>query len=365
MKISFLDLNRQYEAIKNEIDQSIKRVIGSQYFVLGKELEAFEKEFSAFIGVRYGVGVSNGTTGLTLALLALGIGKGDEVITPVNSFIATALAITRTGATPVFVDCDPDTYQMNVSQIKNKITKKTKAILPVHLYGAPCKIDVLKKIAKNNKLYLVEDACQAHGAIYKGKKLGSFGDLGIFSFYPGKNLGAYGDGGIVVTNKKSLYEKLRSLRNYGQSKKYFHKELGVNSRLDEIQAAILRVKLKYLNRWNTKRIAIADMYKKQLKEYKTQVILKGGKSNWHLLIIEIGNRDGLQKHLLKNGISTIIHYPLPIHLQDAYKHYGYKKGDFPIAEALANRILSLPIYPELKEEEIFYIAKTIKTFPRL
>lgn len=362
MNVPFLDLKTQYKNIKSEIDAAIKKVVDSQHFILGSELEAFENEFAKYLGVKYVVGVNSGTDGIILALLSLGIGKGDEVITPANSFIATTAAIVQTGAKPVLVDCDPDTYQIDVEQVEKAITKKTKAILPVHLHGAPAEIDKLQEIAKRNKLFLIEDACQAHGATFNNKKLGAFGDLGVFSFYPGKNLGAYGDGGAIVTSNKNLYKKLLKLRNYGQAKKYYHDSFGINSRLDEIQAAVLRVKLKYLDRWNKERNEVAENYNKSLIDYKTQKIIKGGKSNYYLFVIECGNRNKLQRHLLDNGIHTLIHYPMPIHLQKAYLNLGYKKGDFPKAEKLSKVILSIPIYPEITKEEILYITKTMDIF---
>ncbi len=362
MNVPFLNLKEQYKSIKPEIDIAIRRVVDSQNFVLGKELESFEKEFSSYLGIKYAIGVNSGTDGLVLALLSLRIGTGDEVITPANSFIATTLAITQVGAKPVFVDCDPDTYQIDIKQVEEKINKKTKAILPVHLYGAPCEIGELKKIAKKYRLFLIEDACQAHGATLNNKKVGTFGDLGVFSFYPGKNLGAYGDSGAVVTNDKLLYEKLKRLRNYGQVKKYYHDDFGTNSRLDEIQAAVLRVKLKYLDHWNKKRSDIAKNYVKNINEYKTQKISKNGTSVYHLFIIEVDSREKAQNYLLKNGIETLVHYPVPIHLQKVYEYLGYKKGDFPISEMIAKRIISIPIYPELSVEEINYISEKVNSF---
>jgi dTDP-4-amino-4,6-dideoxygalactose transaminase len=357
MKIPFLDLKAQYESIKPEIDQAIKRVVDSQSFILGKELEAFEKEFARYLDVEFVVGVNSGTDALILSLLALGIGKDDEVITPVNSFIATTTAIIQVGATPVFVDCDQDTYQIDINEVEKKITKKTKAILPVHLFGAPAEIDKLQEISKRNKLFLVEDAAQAHGATFNSQKLGTFGDLAAFSFYPGKNLGAYGDGGAIATNNSDLYEKLLKLRNYGQSKKYHHDSFGLNSRLDEIQAAVLRVKLKHLDLWNEKRRKIANTYISEFKNFKTQKIINNGLTNYYIFSIESDNRDELQEYLRTQGIETLIHYPIPIHLQKANEHLGYKKGDFLVAKRIADRILSIPMYAELKTEDIKYICQ--------
>ena len=359
MKINFVDLKSQYKTIKPEIDKAIKKVVDSQRFILGPQLEAFEKEFAEYLGVKYVVGVGSGTDALILAMLCLGLKNGDEVITPANSFIATTTAIVQVGAKPVFVDCDSETYQIDINQVEKKINKKTKAILPVHLYGAPVEIKRLQVIANKHKLFLIEDAAQAHGATFKGKKLGTFGDMGAFSFYPGKNLGAYGDGGAIVTNRADFYDKLLKLRNHGESKKYSHDIYGINSRLDEIQAAVLRVKLKHLDKWNKQRSIIAGKYKNSLKNYKTQKIIQNGKSVYHLFIIESSKRDKLQKFLLDNGIRTQIHYPIPIHLQKAYKYLGYKLGDFPITEKLAKRILSIPIYPELTKMQLEYLKSKL------
>lgn len=362
MNIPFLNLKSQYLSIKPEIDMAVKRVIDSQFFVLGEELENFESEFSAYLGSKYTVGVGSGTDGLILALMALGIGKGDEVITQPNSFIATTIAITQVGATPIFVDCDPETYQMDITKVEEKITKRTKAIIPVHLYGAPMEIEELQDIAKKNNLFLIEDACQAHGTTINNRKTGTYGDMGVFSFYPGKNMGGYGDGGCVVTNDIKLKDKLKELRNYGQKKKYYSEGIGINSRLDEIQSAILRVKLKYLEKWNNDRRIIADKYLLGLRNLKTQKIVKGGKSNYYLFVVEIEKRNEMQNFLLNKGIDTLIHYPIPIHLQKVYKNLGYENGDFPNTENIANKILSIPMYPELKNEDQDHIINVINSY---
>ncbi|CAN5127555.1 DegT/DnrJ/EryC1/StrS family aminotransferase [soil metagenome] len=362
MNIPFVNLKFQYKFIKPSIDAAIRRVVLSQDFILGSELDSFEKEFATYLGVNYVVGVNSGTDGLVLALLALGIGKGDEVITPANSYVATTTAIVFVGAKPILVDCDPDTYQIDVKKVEKAVTKKTKAILPVHLYGSPAELDQLQTIANRYKLFLIEDACQAHGATFKNKKLGTFGDIGVFSFYPSKNLGAYGDGGALATNSRELYEQLLKLRNYGQVKKYHHDSFGINSRLDEMQAAVLRVKLNHLDTWNHERNEVAALYIKLLKNLKRQMIIEKGKSCYYLFVIETERRDTLQKYLLENGIQTLIHYPIPIHLQKAYSNLGYKRGDFPITEKVADRILSLPMYPDLKKTEINYISKAINAF---
>jgi len=362
MNIPFLDLHRQYAEIKPEIDEAIKRVVDRQYFILGEELELFEKEFAAYLGSKFVVGVGSGTDALIFALRALGIGIGDEVITQPNSFIATTLAITEIGATPIFIDVDPNTYQIDVNQIEAKITHKTKAILPVHLYGAPCQISEIMAIAKKHNLLVVEDSCQSHGATYNGKITGTFGDVGTFSFYPGKNLGAYGDGGALCTDSEETYKKLLKLRNYGQIKKYHHEEIGLNSRLDEIQAAVLRVKLKHLDEWNKKRNVVAQKYNKNLSRIKTQTIVKGGVSNYHIYIIQSEKRDELGKYLKVNGIDALIHYPIPIHLQKCYSYLDHKIGDFPITEQLALACQSLPIYSELVIDEIKTISILINKF---
>lgn len=362
MNIPFLDLQRQYKIIKTDVGKTLQRVLKRQLFILGDELASFEKKFAKYLEVIYVVGVNSGTDGLILALRALGIKEGDEVITPANSFMATTLAIVTVGATPVLVDCDPQTYQIDIAQIEKKITKKTKAILPVHLYGAPCDIVGIKKIARKHKLFLIEDSAQAHGSTVKEKKMGTFGDIAVFSFYPGKNLGAYGDAGALATSSKEIYEKLLKLRNYGQTKKYFHEEIGYNSRLDEIQAAILSAKLMYLDKWNKKRNQIASLYKKKLRYSTFQKIKESYESCYHLFVIESKRRDELQKYLNKRGVHTLIHYPIPIHLQPCFAYLGYKKGDFPVAERLALEVLSLPMYSELTQKEVEYACEQVNQF---
>ena len=364
MNIKFVDLQKAYQSHKAEIDDGIKRVLSRNDFILGADVEKFEKEFAEYIGVKYCVGVACGTDALFLALKALGVGLGDEVITVANSYIATALSISMTGATPVFVDMDQKTYNINPDQIEKKITKKTKGILPVHLYGQTAEMDKIKKIAAKHGLWVLEDACQAHGAQYKGIKAGALGDIAAFSFYPGKNLGAFGDAGAVTTNDADLAQKIRMLRNYGQKVKYFHLMKGYNSRLDTIQATVLRVKLKYLDKGNEKRRKIASLYDKYLKNsgVVTPYISEDSLSVYHIYPIQSGKRDDLLNFLVKNGIGAQIHYPIPIHLQEAYKELGYKMGDFPVCEAFAKRIISLPMYPQLTEKEIKYVADKIKDF---
>lgn len=359
MKVPFVDLERGYEEISEEVNLKIRDVLRKQHFVLGTEVENFEGEFANYLGIKHAVGVGSGTDGLIISLKVLGIGKGDEVIVPVNSFIATAIAVTEVGAVPVFVDADKDTYQLDLEEVKKKLTRRTKAIIPVHLYGSSCDMSALVELAKRSKLLVIEDACQAHGAMYLNKKLGTFGDLGVFSFYPSKNLGAYGDGGAICTNDHNLCEKIKKIRNYGETRKYYHDELGVNSRLDEIQAAILRVKLRHLDDWNKKRRRLAELYKKILINVKTQKIERDAMSNYYIFAIEVECRNILMTNLSQRGVQTLIHYPVPIHLQKCYNYLGYKEGDFPVAEMLSKNILSLPMFPHLSEKEIIYVCKLI------
>ena len=363
MNISFLDLHRQYKQIKKEVNDAIQRVLDGQHFILGDELVLFENQFAHYLDISFCCGVASGTDGLILALKSMGIGKGDEVLTPALSFIATSLAITEVGATPVFVDIDPDTYQIDCNQILGKITNRTKAILPVHLYGSCCDINTILDISKEHGLKVIEDSCQAHGAHIKGKKAGTFSDIGVFSFYPGKNLGAYGDGGAICVNSEQLRTKIQRLRNYGQKEKYIHQERGINSRLDNLQAAVLKVKLKYLDEWNHKRNKIADIYKRELCGIvKFQKIPKDVYSCYHLFVIEAENREGLINFLSARNVKTLIHYPLPIHLQKTYQDLGNKAGCFPRSEKVSQNIVSLPIYAELAEEEVLYITESIKAF---
>lgn len=366
MKISFVDLKREYEEIKDEIRNIVKKVVYKDSLILGNEVERFEKEFAKFCGVKYCVSVASGTEALFLSLKVLGIGKGDEVITVPNSFIATALAIIYTGAKPVFVDINSNTYNIDINLIERTITSKTKAIIPVHLYGQPADMDPILEIAKKYKLKVIEDACQAHGALYKDRKIGSIGDLAAFSFYPVKNLGAYGDGGAITTNKKVLAEKLILLRNYGQKKKYYHSVIGYNSRLDTLQAAILRVKLRHLNKWNQQRRKIAEMYNNCLRNSDLALPKQLVKTFhvYHQYIIETKERNFLQASLRKYGINTLIHYPVPIHMQKTYKNLGYKvkKEKYPVTEEKAKRILSLPIHPFLKAKEVSYICSKIREY---
>jgi len=362
--VPFVDLAAQYTTIAAQINEATSKVIRDADFILGREVKLFEEEFAAFCEVKYAVGVDSGTSALELALRAYDIGPGDEVITAANTFIATALAISHVGARPVLVDIDPQTHTIDVGGIAGAITRRTKAILPVHLYGHPAHMGPIRQIAEKLGLVIIEDACQAHGARYKGKRAGSLGDAAAFSFYPGKNLGAYGDGGIVVTNDRQVADRLEMLRNYGQKEKYHHLFRGYNRRLDTLQAAILRVKLKYLEKWNAARRWNAKLYHDFLEGagVLTPVETLGVESVWHLYVVRSEHRDTLREHLESRGISASIHYPIPIHLQPAYKDLGYKRGEFPVTEGLARRILSLPMYAELTSEQIEFVALTIRKF---
>jgi dTDP-4-amino-4,6-dideoxygalactose transaminase len=370
--VPFLDLTRQYKRIKGEILSATQRVYEKGRFILGEEVSAFEKEFSHYCGVRYGVGVGSGTDALYLALKAAGIGEGDEVITVANSFISTALAISFTGAKPLFVDIEPKTYTMDPNNLElllkrqkaKESGRKIKVVLPVHLYGHPAEMDSIMEIANRYELIVIEDACQAHGAKYGRKKVGSFGAMGCFSFYPTKNLGGYGDGGMVVTDHKRHDQNLRLLRCYGERKKYQHILKGHNSRLDEIQAAILRVKLKYLDPWNEERRRKAKIYTKMLSPLGMVCPSekKGVQHVYHLYTIKTGKRDSLQAFLKKKGIETLIHYPIPIPLQKVYQELGYRKRDFPLTNQWSRKILSLPFFPEMKKSEMEEVAEGIRSF---
>lgn len=363
--IKFVDLKAQYSSIKEEIDKAVHEVLDSAHFILGPNLSDFEKEFANFCNAKFCAGVNSGTSALHVALLAKGIGKGDEVITTPNTFAATCAAIAYTGATPRLVDIDEETYNMDSNQLEKSISPKTKAIIPVHLYGQPADMNQIMQIAKKHSLTIIEDACQAHGAKHHSKKV-PVSDIGCFSFYPGKNLGAYGEGGAVVTNDNEFNELIRSYRDHGQTKKNVHKYIGYNYRLEEIQAAILRVKLKHLDKWIEMRRKNASLYNEKLKglDVITPIEKNYNKHVYHLYVVRVKNRQKLIEHLNSKQIQTGIHYPTPIHLQEAYSYLNYKKGSFPIAEKFADEILSLPMFPELKEEEIDYVAKAIKEFLR-
>ncbi|MBU1136567.1 MAG: DegT/DnrJ/EryC1/StrS family aminotransferase [Nanoarchaeota archaeon] len=364
MEIPFVDLKSQYKAIKEEIDSAIRSILENTAFILGEAVENFEKSFAEYCNKKFSIGLNSGTSALQLALIASGVKLGDEVITVPNTFIATAEAISMVGAKPVFVDIEPKTCTIDVSKIESAITEKTKAIIPVHLYGQPADMKPILEIAEKHNLIVIEDACQAHGAEYKGKKL-PISDIGCFSFYPGKNLGAYGEAGAVVTDNPELAEKIKILRDHGQEKKYIHKIKGFNARIEGIQGAVLGVKLKYLEEWNEKRRKNAQLYNELLKDLNEIIIpheAEYSKHIYHLYVIKAKNRDKLQEFLKQKGVSSGLHYPVPIHLQEAYSDLNYNKGDFPITESCVNEILSLPMFPELSEEQIKYIVDSIKEF---
>jgi len=362
--IPFVDLSRGYQQYREEIDAAIQGVLNKSWFILGDELRAFEEEFTAFLGQGYGVGVGSGTEALHLALVAAGVGYGDEVITVSLTAVPTVSAISFAGAIPRFAEVNPATLTMEPASIEPLITPRTKAIVPVHLYGQPVDMEPVLEVARHYHLKVIEDACQAHGALYKGQKVGTLGDFGAFSFYPTKNLGAYGDGGFVFTKDPAAAERLQLLRNYGQTSRYVHKTKGFNSRLDEIQAAILRVKLRHLDQANSERRRWASLYHNLLAD--TDVIQPAEVNNnyhvYHLYVIRSPRRDALMKFLSDRGIETLVHYPIPVHLQQAYQELGVRRGTLPETERAAQEILSLPLYPEIQEEEISTVAQTIKEF---
>jgi len=371
-KVPFVDLTAQYAAIADEINGAISQVLRRTDFILGRDVGLFEEEFAAFCQAKHAIGVDSGTSALELALRAYDIGPGDEVITVVNTFIATAFAISDAGATPVLVDVDPQTYTIDVSLLEGAITERTRAIIPVHLYGHPADMDPILEIAQQHGLVVIEDACQAHGAKYKGKRVGSLGHAAAFSFYPAKNLGAYGDGGMVVTDDERVAKSLRMLRNYGQREKYRHLLRGYNHRLDTLQAAVLRVKLKHLDTWNAARRQHALLYGELLAHSPVVVPTEAdyAESVYHLYVIRVEacpersrrNRDRLRSHLHDQGVATGIHYPIPIHLQPAYRDLGYERGDFPVTEECAGQVLSLPMYAELTPDLIEFVAQAIGDF---
>jgi dTDP-4-amino-4,6-dideoxygalactose transaminase len=359
--VPFVDLTAQYDSLAAELEETSRRVLRSTDYILGHELGLFEEEFAAFCATGHAVGVDSGTSALELALRAYGIGVGDQVITAANTFIATALAISYTGATPVLVDADPQTYTLDVSRLEEAVTSRTRAIIPVHLYGQPADMDPILEVAGRHGLRVIEDACQAHGATYRGRPAGSLGDAAAFSFYPAKNLGACGDGGMVVTDDARVADSIRMLRNYGQREKYQHLVHGFNRRLDTLQAALLRVKLRHLDGWNAARRRHARLYSQLLAGSAVETPLEAGyaRSVWHLYVVRCHDRAALRARLGERGIATGIHYPRPIHLQPAYCELGYARGDFPVAERQAEQILSLPMYPELGADLVERVAAAV------
>lgn len=370
MQVPFLDLKIQYKSIKNEIDPAIQNIIDNTAFVLGKAVFDFEASFAKEHGSKHCLGVSSGTDGNHLALWALGIKAGDEVIIPANTFIATAWGATLCGAIPVFIDCEPDSYNIDPKKVEAAITPKTKAIVAVHLYGQPADLDPLREIAKKHKLFLVEDCAQSHFAEYKGKRIGGLSDAASFSFYPGKNLGAYGEGGAVTTNSDEVANKVKMLRDHGAVQKYNHEMLGHNYRMEGIQGAVLGVKLRYLDKWTEGRRHAAKKYYEFLKDFPSITLpkeMKYAKHVYHLFVIQVNEggikrRDDLAKFLNENGVSTGLHYPIPLHLQPCFRNLGYKKADFPQTEKLAECGLSLPMYPELTDDQVEYVSAKIMAF---
>ena len=362
MKIPFVDLKAQYYSVKGEIDQAVSNVIQDSAFIGGKYAKAFEQNFANYIGVKNCVGVGNGTDALFIALRVLGVMEGDEVITVANSFIATSEAITMTGARVKFIDCDKETYNIDVNKIQIAINNKTRAIIPVHLYGQPANMAPILEIAKEYGLFVVEDAAQAHGAMYKDARVGTFGDVACFSFFPGKNLGAYGDAGAIVTNNDELARKARMFANHGRMEKYNHEFEGVNSRLDGLQAAILDVKLQHLDKWTERRRTIATMYDAVLKDIViTPSVMPDVKHVYHLYVIRIKNRERVREVLAEKGIATGIHYHIPLPFLKAYSYLGHKPADFPGAYSMKDEILSLPIHGSMNDEEVNYVIEQLSS----
>ncbi len=374
MQIPFLDLKSQYQSIKTEINAAIQNILDNSAFVLGKAVNDFEVEFAKAHDIKNCIALNSGTAGNHVVLWSLGIQPGDEIIIPANTFIATAWGATLCGAKPVFVDCDPDSYNLDPSKVEEAITSKTKAIVAVHLYGQPANMDPLREIAEKYKIFLVEDSAQSHMAEYKGKKVGGFGEATSFSFYPGKNLGAYGEGGAAVTNNSELAKKIKMIRDHGTLQKYQHEIFGHNYRMEGIQGAVLGVKLKYLSNWTYARRKVANKYKEYLSEnvnIKLPKEMPYAKHVYHLFVIQVLSngknsngelRNSLANYLKEKGIATGYHYPIPLHLQECFKYLGYQKGNFPITEHLADTCLSLPMYPELNDNQIEYVCSNINDF---
>jgi dTDP-4-amino-4,6-dideoxygalactose transaminase len=368
MSVPFVDLQAQYRAIKAEVDEAVQRVLDTSAFILGREVEAFERAFSEYVGARECVGVSNGTAAIHLALAACGVGAGQEVIVPANTFFATPEAVSAAGATPVFVDCDPVTYNLDASKIEAAVTERTRAVIPVHLYGQPADLDAVSEVARRHHLIVIEDAAQAHGALYKGRRVGALARAGCFSFYPGKNLGAYGEGGAVVTDDPAVARRVRMLRDHGSERKYHHEVVGYNLRLEGIQGAVLSVKLKHLDGWNELRRRHAERYRELLAPLAEACALtlpreaEYASHVYHLFVVQTAERDRLQRYLSSAGVQTGIHYPTPAHLQPAYAALGHRAGDFPHAESQSRRVLSLPMFAELTGQQIEHVAEAVGDF---
>jgi dTDP-3-amino-3,4,6-trideoxy-alpha-D-glucose transaminase len=362
--VVFNNLKPMQQSLSGEISAAVHRVLDSGWYILGKEMEAFEHEFAAYHQLKHAIGVANGTDAIELALRAAGIGPGDEVITVAHTAVATVCAVERAGATPVMVDVDPVTYTMNPDAAAAAITSRTRALLPVHIYGHPADLGALKAVAQRHNLLLIEDCAQAHGALYQGRKVGTWGDLAAFSFYPTKNLGAYGDGGAVITNDDLLAEKLRRLRNYGQTVRYHHVERGMNSRLDEMQAAILRVKLQHLDEHNAERRRLAGVYARELTGLHLPQTVGNVQHVYHLYVTRTMDRDGVRERMKSAGAEAQIHYPVPVHRQPAYRDLGYAEGSLPVTERLCREILSLPMYVGLTDDDVRRVAHACRDSQR-
>ena len=362
-RIPLVDLKAQYDSIKPDLDKAIRETIETTSFIMGDRVKKFEEEFAGFCGAKHGIATSSGTTALHLALIGCGIKPGDEVILPTHTFIASAEPVCHVGAIPIFVDSDPETYNIDPNLVESAITPRTRAIMPVHLYGQCAEMDAILEIANKHDLKVIEDSAQAHGARYKGRNAGTMGDFGCFSFFPGKNLGAYGDAGMVITNNPEQGETLRLLANHGRRVKYEHELIGYNFRMDALQAAILRVKLKHLNKWTESRRKLAHRYNELLKNLPVKTPVEVYKHVYHLYVIQSENRDALLASLKERKIFPGIHYPIPLHLQSCFKEFPKaQKGAFPVAEKLASRILSLPLYPEMKKQDQDRVAQAIRSF---
>jgi dTDP-4-amino-4,6-dideoxygalactose transaminase len=366
MRIPFVDLKTQYQGLKDDINIEFNSILDGMQLYLGKNVQGLETEFATYCGTEFSIGVGSGTDALYLALRACGVRQGDEVITVSHTFIATVEAIILTGARPVLVDIDPDTFTMDVSKIESKISSRTKAIIPVHLYGQPADMDPIREIARAHNLKVIEDSCQAHGAEYKGRRTGSLGDVGCFSFYFSKNLGAYGEAGIITTNDPEIARQCRMLREHGQKSKYYHSFMGINSRLDEIQAAILRIKLPHLESWLEKRRNIAQLYNSNLPSHLVKPFeMPEVKHVYHLYVVKTPERDTLRAWMESKNVGVGIHYPIPIHLQEAWREYGGDEISLPVTEKITGEILSLPIYPELSPEEVDYVCDCVHKFDKV
>lgn len=361
MHVPYFDLKMQYAALREEIREALDRVCRNASFILGEEVNSFEQEFAGYCGTKHCIALNSGTSALHLALLAAGAGPGDEVVTTPNTFIATAEAISYTGAKPVFVDIDPATANIDPKLVENSITPRTRAIIPVHLYGRPADLEAILAIAERHQLAVIEDACQAHGARYRGKRVGGFGKAAAFSFYPGKNLGAYGEGGALTTNNDDVAKFVRVTRDHGQAKRYYHDWVGYNYRMDGFQGAVLRVKLKHLDRWTTRRREICTLYRKLLSGARVDIPQDDPRSEsvYHLFVVRVGDRDRVRAELEKRGVGTAIHYPVPVHLQKAYAHLGHTRGSFPHTERACDQVFSMPLFPEMMDEQAEFAAKAL------